>query len=405
LKILFLSFYYPPDLSAGALRTQRLIRALSEILPEDASIDVMTTHPNRYHSIHVSAPACEELNKLIVHRIKIPTHKGGKIDQMWCFAVYAHRVFRLVRGSEYHLVCGTSSRLMTAALSAYVARKKSAALYLDIRDIFVDTIKGILPYPISTPLAYIFSLLEGWTMKRASKINLVSEGFKKYFQKKYPCYRYSYFSNCVDSEFCNIENDGTAQKGAPLRVLYAGNIGDGQGLHVIIPELAKRLEGSVIFRLIGDGGRKALLEKRLTQLNCNNVEILPPVLRDQLRVEYQMADILFVHLHDFEAFKKVLPSKLLEYASTGKPIWAGMSGYAAAFAEQEISNVAIFQPCCVEEAVTSLSELKLMNVPREEFIEKYSCDPMMNKMAVDILTCGDSDRAGNEKAPTLPQMG
>ena len=34
---------------------------------------------------------------------------------------------------------------MTAALGAWIARRKRARLYLDIRDIFVDTIGDMLP--------------------------------------------------------------------------------------------------------------------------------------------------------------------------------------------------------------------------------------------------------------------
>ena len=40
------------------------------------------------------------------------------------------------------------------------------------------------------------------------------------------------------------------------RILYAGNLGEGQGLHKIIPESAKKLEGKFEFVIIGDGGMK-----------------------------------------------------------------------------------------------------------------------------------------------------
>ena len=44
--------------------------------------------------------------------------------------------------------------------------------------------------------------------------------------------------------------------------------------------------------------------------------------------EYDKASILFLHLNDYEAFYKVLPSKIFEYATTGKPIIAGVNGFA-----------------------------------------------------------------------------
>jgi hypothetical protein len=59
---------------------------------------------------------------------------------------------RHVANRDYDLVLATSSRLMTAALGALIARRKRARLYLDIRDIFVDTIGDVSPGPLALPL-------------------------------------------------------------------------------------------------------------------------------------------------------------------------------------------------------------------------------------------------------------
>jgi glycosyltransferase involved in cell wall biosynthesis len=105
-----------------------------------------------------------------------------------------------------------------------------------------------------------------------------------------------------------------------------------------------------------------------------------------LWAEYQKADILFVHLNDFEALRKVLPSKLFEYAATGKPIWAGVSGYAAKFIDASIDNAVVFEPCNVDEAIRTLKELNLVSIERAEFIENFSEITVLGKMAADILT-------------------
>jgi glycosyltransferase involved in cell wall biosynthesis len=163
-------------------------------------------------------------------------------------------------------------------------------------------------------------------------------------------------------------------------------MGEGQGLHEIVPKLAKSLSGRTIFRLIGDGGRRAELEKRLVEVGCENVEILNPVTRGQLLVAYQNADILFLLLNDYVAFKKVLPSKLFEYAATGKPILAGVSGYAASFVRSEIDGATVFSPCNVMEAEQAFSSLTKNSVDRSKFIKKYSRANIMKLMAIDILS-------------------
>jgi len=387
MKILLLSFYYAPDLSAGSFRTTALVKALLEQLPETAEIDLITTLPNRYQSFSSEAPEQEEHDRLRIRRVKLPPHQSGMADQARAFTTYAKKVLALTHGEDYQLVYGTSSRLMTAALSAYVAKKKRAPLYLDIRDIFVDTIKDVLPRKAAFAARPVFSLLERWTMQRAAVINLVSQGFRDYFQSRYPAQKLSFFTNGIDEVFIAAGESPNVQpiEEGPAKVLYAGNMGEGQGLHAIVPELAKRLERKVNFRLIGDGGRRPQLEQRMKDLGCTNVELLPPVKRDELLREYQSADILFLHLNDYDAFRKVLPSKIFEYAAMGKPVWAGVAGYAAEFLQSEVDNAAVFPPCDVEQAVSSFASLQLCDVKRTEFIRKYARDNIMRDMAADIL--------------------
>jgi hypothetical protein len=95
--------------------------------------------------------------------------------------------------------------------------------------------------------------------------------------------------------------------------------------------------------------------------------------------------VLFLHLNDYPAFRKVLPSKIFEYAALGKPIWAGVAGYAAEFLHQEVSNCAVFHPGNDDEAVSSLDKLHLCDKPREEFIKKFSRSNIMSAMAEDII--------------------
>lgn len=388
-KILILSFYYPPDLSAGSFRTSALVSALLEELPSDARIEVLTTLPNRYSSFTDEAPGVEEAERVTIRRIKLPAHQSGMLDQAKAFMSYARGVATLTRHSDYDLVFGTSSRLMTAALSAYVARRQNTPLYLDIRDIFVDTIKDVLPGKIAFVLKPFFSLIESWAINRAGKVNLVSRGFEGYFTERYSNQRFEFFTNGIDTEFVEAGH-GVPKSETPeseqITVLYAGNMGEGQGLHAIVPELAKRMEDSVKFRLIGDGGRRPQLEAKLEELNYSNVEILPPVKRDRLIEEYQNADVLFLHLNDYPAFEKVLPSKLFEYAAMGKPVWAGVAGYAAEFVKSEIVNSAVFYPCDVKAAEQSFSELKLRNVDRSDFIEKFDRRNIARKMARDVVS-------------------
>ena len=365
-----------------------LLGALQELAPVEASIHVVTTLPNRYASYTEPAEVHEACSGTEIDRIPLPSHRSSMSGQARAFSTFARRALATVGPRDYDLVFATSSRLMTASLGAYISRRKKCPLYLDIRDIFLDTMVNLLPDVAAVPARPILSCLESWTLGRAKKVNLVSRGFEPYFVKRYPHQSFSWFTNGIDDEFIAAAPRSVkcvSAKG-PITVLYAGNIGEGQGLHHILPGLARALGDRVRFLVIGDGGRRGALKAALAESGIENVELRAPMRRDQLLEAYLDADVLFLHLGAFEAFKKVLPSKVFEYGALGKPILAGVAGYAAEFLDAEIENSAVFTPCDIEGGVRAFEALDLSDRPRPEFVRRYSRTSIMRKMAADVLS-------------------
>ena len=59
-------------------------------------------------------------------------------------------------------------------------------------------------------------------------------------------------------------------------IVYAGNIGEGQGLHKIVPQAAKILGNKFTFLIYGDGGAKIKLQKEIDNLKVENVILKDP---------------------------------------------------------------------------------------------------------------------------------
>lgn len=384
MNILHLTFYFDPDLSAGSFRNTSLVDALSRRLGADDRLDVVTTLPNRYATFSPEAPEQESRGRVTVERVHLPSHQSGMADQARSFAPYARRVLQRSGERRYDLVMASSSRLMTASLGALVARRQRAPLYLDIRDIFSDSLSDVLKgSPLRAALPGI-KLLEKWTIRNAARVNLVSPGFREHFEALDPTKAYRLHTNGIDEAFLQCDFDSQLRReNEPTRILYAGNLGAGQGLHHIIPPAAQELGPDYEFRVLGDGGKRQELEDQCAGLD--NVTIRPPVPRDELLTEYANADILFLHLNDLPAFRKVLPSKLFEYAATGRPILAGVSGEAEKLLNTEVDNAAVFHPCDVNGLVHALNTLSLEKRERQPFIQAYRRDAIMDAMAQDIL--------------------
>lgn len=386
MKILYLTYYFRPDLCAGSFRNSSLFEAVLEQLGENDFVHVITTIPNRYGSYRVEGLKEETGKNYRIDRLTVPMHASGMVEQAKAFTAYYKGVMNLIKGEKYDMVFASSSRLFTAFLGKRCAVKKHCPLYLDIRDIFVDTMKDIFKDKklVSMTAGWVLGLIERYTFKNAYHINLISGGFRGYFEK-YGKPTYTEYSNGIDDVFIEAGNEASVDKGKPYIITYAGNMGSGQGLEKIVPEAAKQLGPDYRFRLIGDGGTRKKLEEKLNELNVENVELLNPVARKELINYYKESTFLFFHLNDLEAFKKVMPSKMFEYGAFDKPIIAGVGGYAAQFVEKNIPNHILFRPTDVDDFVKQMKAYTLKFERRDEFIKNFSRKSIDRKLAESIV--------------------
>ena len=385
MKLLFISYYFEPDLSAGSFKNTALFKELLSQIAENDFIHVITTQPNRYKSFQCNVETVERGNNWQIDRIKTPKHSGSFFSQIKSFIVFYISAFKLVRKQNYDIVYASSSRLFTAFLGRRIAAKKKIPLYLDIRDIFLENMKEMYTNNkiVRIPLTFCLKHIEKYTFSKAAHINLVSEGFRENF-KQYTHPTYSFFTNGIDDIFLNTTPQPTYLSDKKV-IVYAGNIGIGQGLEKIIPPAAKELGNNYLFRVIGDGGTRHLLEQAIRELNISNVEIIAPQPREKLIEYYASADFLFLHLNDLDAFKKVLPSKIFEYAVFNKPIIAGVAGYAKDFIREKLPDSIIFNPTDVDEFLRQIKCFTISDHQHTDFIEQYSRKNIIKQMARSII--------------------
>lgn len=387
MKILFLTYYFEPDLCAGSFRNTSLFKEVSKMIQSDDKMDIITTQPNRYDSYQLTAKKVENIGENIkIHRIKIPNHNSDFLGQIKSFKAFYFEAMKISKRGNYDLVYASSSRLFTAFLGARIAHKNNAKLYLDIRDIFRESIMDIFKNSfIKFGLNLLLKPIENYTFRRANHINLVSKGFESYF-KKFNKSTFSFFTNGIDDIFLNQNFEDIVENKEKQTILYAGNIGEGQGLDIVLPLAAKALISKYNFIVIGDGGAKQKLIEAIRINEITNIEMHNPMNRDLLIKEYHKADFLFMHLNKHKAFERVLPSKLFEYGTFSKPLIAGVGGYAAEFIKENILNTILFTPGDHQEMVNKLNQYDYTELKREDFIKRFSRKQINEKMANSLLS-------------------
>ncbi len=186
-------------------------------------------------------------------------------------------------------------------------------------------------------------------------------------------------------------------------MVFAGNIGTGQAVDVIV-EAAARLRGypDIRFVVIGEGVRCNWLRQQVETRGLDNV-FLP----GRYPVEYMpgllnKASALLVTLADHPAFAATVPSKVQAYMAVGKPILASMNGEGAQLVIEAGAGVASPAGNAVALAEAVLSVYRMSVDERNRLGEngrRYFEEHFDREMLVDRLI-GHIRSAASAEGPT-----
>ncbi len=397
MRILFLSFYFEPDHGPASIRNTLIAKALAKHESVD-KIDVITTFPNRWTTPLKQKKSLEKTDKLSVYRIDVGSYKYGLKGELMKFWNYQRAAVKTAKNNSYDLVYASSSKLGTAALGAYISDRKRSFYYLDIRDLFIDTIRDYFPGKIFKPFIFILSKIYRYSIIRADKINVLSNAFTAEIAQINPNAKISAIPYGVDTQFYDrsaempdglIENS-TKKNPACKKIVYAGNIGFAQSLEIIIPKISGILPSGWELDIYGNGPAKDKLYRESSRLK--NINLYDTVNRDDIPDIYNKADVLFLHLNDKSAFEKSLPSKLFEYCCMGKPILAGYKGLLPNFvAENEIEGIFMFEPNNKESFLETFYQIRQNYYDRRKFIDMWKREDQIKLMVNDIISRAPDD--------------
>src|SRR5690606_16727418 len=141
---------------------------------------------------------------------------------------------------------------------------------------------------------------------------------------------------------------------------YVGTIGMAHGLEVVIEAAAMLREQQrrdVVFLLVGDGARRAELERLARERGVADLVVFAgrqP--RELMPVVLSASDACLVHLRGTELFGSVVPSKIFETMAMQRPILMGVRGEALAIVLEAGAGIEI-EPESPQELVAAIDRL------------------------------------------------
>jgi glycosyltransferase involved in cell wall biosynthesis len=124
--------------------------------------------------------------------------------------------------------------------------------------------------------------------------------------------------------------------------VYAGNIGPLQGLDTVIRAAAMVKDlPDVQVTIIGTGPLEAQMKALAEEVGATNVHwVARRDYREMPRIN-ALADVLLVHLRDFDFLASTIPSKTQVSLASGRPVLIGVRGDAADLVVQADAGVAV----------------------------------------------------------------
>jgi glycosyltransferase involved in cell wall biosynthesis len=179
----------------------------------------------------------------------------------------------------------------------------------------------------------------------------------------------------------------------PFTVMYAGNLGEVQGLDSVV-EAARllRAETAIGFAFVGAGVAEERLHRHVRDAGLDNVTFVPAQPFERMAQILALGDVQLVPLKDVPLYSATLPSKLQANMAAGRPVIAALAGDGAAVVERAGAGV-VAPPECpprLAEAVRTMSradalERQAMGLRAREYYLAHFSEKVVGDTLSDLL--------------------
>ena len=335
MRILFLTDNFPPEVNAPASRTYEHCK---EWVKKGVDVTVITCVPNFPKGEVFNGYKNKFYQKEIKDGIKVIrvwtfiSANEGLIKRIMDYVSFMFSSFVAGLFVKTDIIIATSPQFFTAISGRWLSFWKRKKWIMEVRDLWPESIKSVEAMNDNLVIKF-FEYLESRMYKKATRVIVVTDSFKQIIQNKYQVSdkKIHVIKNGVDiKKFKNREKDQKLL--AELRIEdkttvgYIGTHGLAHGLDFIFNNIPK--DDKLHFLFIGDGAKRNELAALKNKLDLKNITMLSSVPKEEVDNYISILDVALVNLKRSDTFKSVIPSKIFEMASMGKPILLGVDGEA-----------------------------------------------------------------------------
>ena len=335
-RILLITQWFDPE------PTFKGILFAKELVSRGFEVEVITGFPNYpggtlYDGYRVKFIQKEVIDGVLVTRVPLfPSHDKSKLGRVFNYLSFAFSslIYGLFFSKRADVIYAYHPPL-TVGISALIIKLfRRVPVVLDIQDMWPDTLKATGMISNSRLLGSV-SKVCNFIYSGVTKIVVLSPGFKDLLiDRGVPENKIEIIYNWADEDVLRTKTGERPQDIVSIKgfkVLYAGNVGQAQGLDVVLDAalLLKDDVPNIHFLVLGRGLKLDDLKRREKELNLGNVHFFPAVGMEKVGSFLGSADALLIHLNSDPLFEITIPGKTQAYMAVGKPIIMGVSGDAS----------------------------------------------------------------------------
>ncbi|WP_452221577.1 glycosyltransferase family 4 protein [Lacinutrix salivirga] len=365
MKILLVKQLFNPEPTAKSLDFAK------ELVARGHEVEVLTGFPSYpigkiYKGYKQRLYKRETMEGVSLIRVPIfPDHSASGLKRFLHYISYAISAtfigLWLVKKPD---VCFVYQGAIPVAIPAIVLKKLKGIPFLyDINDLWPETVaaSGMMSKPIILKLINKWC---HWNYRNADFITVATPGFKKsLIEKGVPEKKIEIVSNwsrdVISDEMLPNNILNTYFDKNKINILYAGNLGIVQSLKTILitaKSIQKQELNKIQFVFLGGGADENNLKEYAQTNNLKNVSFIPRVESAEVSKYLNAADFLLVHLNNNPLFEITIPSKILAYLKSGKPILMGLKGDASEILKNAKAGFT-FEPDNSEDLETKIKKM------------------------------------------------
>ena len=349
MHILLVTHYYPPESNAPANRAYEHAQAW---IDQGHSVTVVTAAPSHPRG-EIYPGYANAFSDGVVDRVRVirlPTiiaANKGIIARSAAFFSFFGAVLRHRRRIPASDVVISTTPQFFCGLAGWLLRGDGRPWVLEVRDLWPESIVAVGAMRRNLAIRAL-EVLEIWAYRTADLVVTTTASHLRHVRQRAPAAPVVVVANGITVGLLPDERDpGDVVRrelglGDRYVAAYFGTHGMAHRLETIL-EAAERLRANdaIRFVLAGDGAAREAIEAGVKKRRLANVLVLGQQPRERMAALWAASDAALVLLRRSPTFEHVLPSKLIEAMSLGKPVILGVEGEARALLEAAGAGIAI----------------------------------------------------------------